>query len=476
MARPVPADLEDALAANRAARDRFWAMPAEQKDAWVAWVERGRMPGSRRRRIGEAVRRLDGTVQTRRTAVATEPAAVALPRDDWWTWVLGLALLAGLAAFLVWLTVYRHHNSSAAPAAVVVSSKSTVPKVVGIRYQSAQFQLQQKKLGSTLVRRAAKRPKGIVVAQTPNAGKSVPQGTKVALVVSNGPPGVAMPDVTGLAAADAVRALQARGLQPKLQQVASSQAPGTVVGQAPKAGKRAKRGTAVTLQVAKGRSSVAVPDVTGSSQQQAVAALEQAGFKATVAQVPSSQSAGTVVAQHPAAGQKLAQGSSVRLNVAKSQAAPAPAPTTTQARQTTTATTTATTTSGPPSHGNDYTGMRLEQAVQKIVQGRQQVIVQYVTSSQPAGTVVGNSTAGSRERLQVSAGPHPQQATSIPDVMGEDASSAQSDLQGAGFSVVVAQWPISDPTNDGNVVYETPSGGGQAPHSSAVVIYVGSSS
>src|SRR5581483_9705513 len=273
MARPVPADLEDALAANRAARDRFWAMPAEQKDAWVAWVERGRMPGSRR------------------TAVATEPPAVAVPRDDWWTWVLGLALLAALAAFLVWLTVYRNHKPSAAPAAVVVSAKSTVPKVVGIRYQAAQFQLSQKKLGSTLVRKAAKRPKGIVVAQTPKAGRSVQQGTKVELVVSNGPPGVAMPDVTGLAAADAVRALQARGLQPKLQQVASSQPPGTVIEQSPVAGKRAKRGTAVTLQVAKGRAAVAVPDVTGQSQQQATAALQQAGLKATIAQVPSSQSA-----------------------------------------------------------------------------------------------------------------------------------------------------------------------------------------
>jgi beta-lactam-binding protein with PASTA domain len=104
------------------------------------------------------------------------------------------------------------------------------------------------------------------------------------------------------------------------------------------------------------------------------------------------------------------------------------------------------------------------------------VIVQYVTSTKPVGVVVGNSSAGSRVRLQVSAGPHPKPATSVPDVTGEDASSAQSDLQSAGFSVIVAQWPISDPTNDGNVVYETPSAGEQAPQGSAVVIYVGSSS
>ena len=36
MARPVPADLEDALADHPTARERFWAMPSEQKDAWVA--------------------------------------------------------------------------------------------------------------------------------------------------------------------------------------------------------------------------------------------------------------------------------------------------------------------------------------------------------------------------------------------------------------------------------------------------------
>lgn len=472
MARPVPADFEDALAANRAARDRFWAMPAEQKDAWVAWVERSRLPGARRRRIAEAVHRLGGTAPARRTAVATEPAAVALPRDDWWTWVLGLFLLAALAAFLVWLTVYRHHHSNAAPTAVVVAQKANVPKVVGIRYQAAQFQLHQAKLGSKLVRRAAKRPKGIVVAQTPRAGKSVPQGTAVALVVSNGPPGVAMPDVTGLAAADAVRALQARGLKPTLQQVASSQPPGTVIAQTPAAGKRAKRGTPVTLQVAKGQTAVAVPDVTGQAQQQATATLQQAGLKVTIAQVPSSKPQGTVIAQNPSAGQKLAKGSTVRLNVAKAkpqQQTTTTAATTTQQQQTTTA-------AGAPASGNDYTGMRLSQAVQQITQGRQQVIVQYVTSTKPVGVVVGNAPAGARERLQVSAGPHPKPATSVPDVTGEDSSTAQSDLQSAGFSVIVAQWPTSDPTNNGNVVYETPAGGEQAPEGSAIVIYVGSSS
>ena len=462
MARPVPADLEDALAANPAARETFWAMPPEQKDAWVAWVERARLPRARRRRVADAVRRLAGPAAVRETAVEG-PAPVPLPRENWWVWLLGLLLLAGLAAFLVWLTVYRHHDSK--PATVVVTAKATVPGVVGIRVQSAQFQLQQAKLASKLVHKAATKPKGIVLEQAPKAGTTVPQGTKVTLVVSNGPPGVAMPDLVGLAAADAVNALQARKLTATLQQKPSQEAPGTVLAQSPKPGARAKPGTKVILQVAKGNAAVSVPNVVGQSQQQAVSTLQQAGLKATTAQVPSSQAKGTVVAQNPAADQKLSQGSSVRVNISKG---PATSPTTT--RSTTTAPSTS---PSPPSSGNDYTGMRLTQAIQKITQGRQQAIVVYVSSTQPVGVVVGNSQSGSRERLQVSAGANPQPATSVPDVTGEDAATAQQDLQAAGFTVIQAKWPVSDSTQDGQVVYETPAGGQQAPKGSAIVIYVG---
>jgi beta-lactam-binding protein with PASTA domain len=459
MAMPVPADLEDALAANPAAREAFWAMPPDQKDAWVGWVARARMPGARRRRVADAVRRLAGPTAVRETAVRG-PAPAPLSRENWWVWLLGLLLLAGLAAFLVWLTVYRHHDSK--PATVVVTSKATVPHVVGIRYQSAQFQLQQAKLASTLVHKAATKPKGIVLDQAPKAGATVPQGTQVKLVVSNGPSGVAMPDVVGLAAADAVNALKARKLTATLQQKASQEAPGTVLAQSPKPGKHAKPGTNVVLQVAKGKAAVQVPSVVGQSQQQAVSALQQAGLKATTAQVPSSQPKGTVVAQNPPGGQQVSQGSSVRLNLSKGS--PTPSATTT---------TTVTTTPPPPSSGNDYTGMRLQQAIQKITQGRQQAIVVYVASAQSAGAVVASSKAGSRERLQVSAGASPQPATSVPDVTSQDAATAQQALQSAGFTVIQAKWPVSDSTQDGLVVFETPAGGQQAPKGSAIVIYVG---
>ena len=119
-----------------------------------------------------------------------------------------------------------------------------------------------------------------------------------------------------------------------------------------------------------------------------------------------------------------------------------------------------------------YAGLRLSSAVQQIAQGRQQAVVVYVASSRPMGVVVSNSKAGSRVRLQVSAGTKPKPATSVPDVTGEDAATAQQDLQASGFRVTQVRWPVTDQSQDGAVVYETPTG--QAPQGSAIIIYVGS--
>ena len=444
----MPTDLEDALAADPAARESFGAMPPAEKDAWIAWLDRARLPRARRRRVADAVRRLGGTEAVRDTRV------VAPPREDPWVWLFGLALLAGLAAFLVWLTVYHHHHhNGASPAPAVVAAKATVPKVAGIRYQSARFQLRQAKLASTLTHTASSKPKGIVIGQAPKAGSTVPRGSLVTLVVSNGPAGVALPDVVGLTAAQAVKALEARKVTAELHHAPSQAPPGTVFAQKPKAGANLKPGETVVLQIAQAKTAntaLSVPDVTGQAQAQAVSTLQQAGLRATTAQVPSTQPKGSVVAEHPAAGQKVARGGAVLLNISQGP------------------------TSTPTPGGNDYAGMHLSQAIQTLAQGRQQAVVVYVTSSRPAGVVVSSARAGSRERLEVSAGPNPGALTDVPDVTGEDATTAQQDLEAAGFTVIQADWPVSDSTQDGLVVGESPAGGRQVPNGAAVVVYIGS--
>jgi beta-lactam-binding protein with PASTA domain len=472
MARPVPADLEDALAAAPAAREQFWALPPERVDDWVRWVEGARLPGARRRRIAEAVRRLSAGTPAAVTAVETNGARpVAPPRDSAWLWFLALLFLVAIGALVYWFAV-RDDSNGSKPGAVVVSAKASVPQVVGIREQAAKFQLRQAKLATAVVKRNAAKPRGIVVAQRPKGGVSVAQGTAVTIVVSNGPAAGKLPDLVGLAAADAAKQVTGMKLTPVLKQVSSTEAPGTVVAQTPAAGTLAKPGSKVVLDVARSKTSVAVPGLVGKSVQDAAAALEQAGLTGRSVSVPSSQPKDTVVAQSPAPGSKVASGSTVRVNVSKGQATA-----TTQATTTRAATTTSPSSSlpaaPPQGSGNDYRGMQLERAVQKIAQGRQEAIVEYVSSTKAPGIVVSNGTAGAKMRLSVSAGPTPGEPASLPDVTGEDAAKAQGDLQSAGFSVIEVQWPVSDESTDGTVVYQTPAGSAQAPRGVAIVLYVG---
>lgn len=80
-------------------------------------------------------------------------------------------------------------------------------------------------------------------------------------------------------------------------------AEGMVLEQDPPAGSLQKRGAEVTLAISAGQSTATVPEVAGSSQQQARIAIENAGFAfGSVSQQTSDQPRGAVIASNPAAG------------------------------------------------------------------------------------------------------------------------------------------------------------------------------
>ena len=81
---------------------------------------------------------------------------------------------------------------------------------------------------------------------------------------------------------------------------------GIVLEQDPPAGSLQKRGSEVTLVVSSGQATATVPDVVGSTQQQAQIAIENAGFTfGSVSQQLSDQPRGAVIASDPAAGTTL---------------------------------------------------------------------------------------------------------------------------------------------------------------------------
>jgi beta-lactam-binding protein with PASTA domain len=126
--------------------------------------------------------------------------------------------------------------------------------------------------------------------------------------------------VIGQASTSAVTRLQEDGFKTQVIRRVSTRRPGTVVGEQPAGGRKADKGTLVVLTVAAASSSVAVPNGVGIAQGDARDRLVASGFTVKSVPVYSSQPVGTVVAQAPAAGEKAARGSSVRINVSKGTA------------------------------------------------------------------------------------------------------------------------------------------------------------
>jgi eukaryotic-like serine/threonine-protein kinase len=339
---------------------------------------------------------------------------------------------------------------------------------------------------------------------------------------------VNVPNVVRLQQREAVQRLNQRGLIARLKTRASSAEPGTVVAQDPSPGADVVRHSVVTLTVsavqteavanvvgkreaaavsalrAQGfqvktigtvsskpsgtvlaqnppagerladgstvtlrvsRGLVTVPETVGQSRDNAVAAIRGAGLKPTAFTVPSSQPNGTVVAQRPLGGKRVPGGSAVRLNVSSGSTAAVPPP-------------------PPPSKPAtvtvpDVTGQQQDVAQKQLNAAGLKAGVVYVASDEVQGTVVsqapeGGTTQkrGTRIQLNVSRGPRAV-VKGVPDVRNLDVGEARAKLTAAGFKVQTLPQGVSDPSQVGKVVDEQPAGGKNAPTGSVVTIYVG---
>ena len=129
---------------------------------------------------------------------------------------------------------------------------------------------------------------------------------------------IAVPYVVGIREPQAFAKVKAAGLSPVISRHPSTAQPETYVyDQEPKAGNRIDKGNQVTIFVSEGPPRTTVPDEKGKQSLEAVQDLNAANLKASVHQVPSNQPADTVLAQDPAAGKKVKQGTVVRINVSK---------------------------------------------------------------------------------------------------------------------------------------------------------------
>jgi beta-lactam-binding protein with PASTA domain len=200
------------------------------------------------------------------------------------------------------------------------------PSVVGLTQDQAEKQVKDAGLTATSIEvYSATVAKGLVVNQSPQANAVVQPGTEVALQVSKGPQpaaNVTVPNVAGLAQADAESALRKANLEPVVLQNYSQSVPsGNVISQAPAAGASVAPGTQVTMLVSKGpqpadAETVQVPNVVQQQQSKAEATLQDVGLVPNVLTEPSSKyPQGVVISQVPLAGETVAVGTNIAIIV-----------------------------------------------------------------------------------------------------------------------------------------------------------------
>jgi beta-lactam-binding protein with PASTA domain/tRNA A-37 threonylcarbamoyl transferase component Bud32 len=139
---------------------------------------------------------------------------------------------------------------------LVVSSgkpQVAVPDVVGKSFDEAQSNLQAAGFKVTRTDKESDKDPGTVLSQNPSSGGRIDAGSTIALTVAKAPSQVPVPDVTGEDAPAAIAALSGQGfvIDQQSRDVPTPDGDGVVLEQSPSGGKKAKKGSKVTIVVGK---------------------------------------------------------------------------------------------------------------------------------------------------------------------------------------------------------------------------------
>lgn len=160
-------------------------------------------------------------------------------------------------------------------------------------------------------------PAGRILSQTPLPGQEVAPGSPVRVIVSGGAERRPVPVVSSMTREQALRVLEASGFRVQVDEVQDLRAAGRVVGIEPRPGTELQIPAAVRLLVSAGPPLVEVPDLYGLEQEDAVAAVQAAGLRMGDIEYSFAgfRAEELVIAQEPAAGDSVPQGSEIRLRM-----------------------------------------------------------------------------------------------------------------------------------------------------------------
>jgi beta-lactam-binding protein with PASTA domain len=193
----------------------------------------------------------------------------------------------------------------------------TVPQLINKPLGQAKNLLVRRDLQPGKVERriTGKAPAESVIDQQPASGKIVPEGTLVNLVVEE--ESVLVPNVQGLNKNQAMSILSSGRLTVSKweEQITGRQPPHTILQQDPGPNTRVRPGTGVTL--VEEAVSVLVPNLVGYQRSNAIGMLRQNNLMQgqVTEQITGRQPPGTILAQQPAAGQRVKPNSQVQLEI-----------------------------------------------------------------------------------------------------------------------------------------------------------------
>jgi serine/threonine-protein kinase len=190
-----------------------------------------------------------------------------------------------------------------------------VPDLSGKVQAEAQQALQAQRLTIAVVGGYSDTiPKGTVIDWSPKG--SVPRDSTVTVTVSQGKEPKPVPSLLDRLYEEGAKILGDLGFIPKRQDAFSDTvAKGQVIGTQPPTDQPVPPGTEVTILVSKGPETVAVPDVSGMTIDDAVSKLQDAGFEVGGPYGPPN--AKRAYSTSPSAGTKVKKGALVDLFVGR---------------------------------------------------------------------------------------------------------------------------------------------------------------
>ncbi|MGE3288751.1 MAG: Stk1 family PASTA domain-containing Ser/Thr kinase [Pseudonocardia sp.] len=219
-----------------------------------------------------------------------------------------LAAAAGAALALVAIVAWLILSEPPAP------PQFALPDVVGQEQEAARATLLNAKLQPRIEQVASDAAqKGKVVGTDPPAGTQVAERAQVVVRVGTGPAQTTVPRLIGRTEAEAAQLLVDAGLklgQKGQEPTSDPSLVDKIVRTDPQPGESVKGDTEVSIFIGTKPALRSVPDVTGLSADTADSTLENAGFT-----VQRSGDGDQVVSTNPAAGQQVAEGSTVTMQL-----------------------------------------------------------------------------------------------------------------------------------------------------------------